>query len=768
MSFRNLEVPYFSQRKNNSIWYEHYPLDSKKVDENGKSLAGKLVPNGKTDSKAKNSCNITCLAMVLHYFGITKDTPDEMMKKVFNPPEKELKTYSALQKSLVTKAYTDNEFFESAENLKDFADYFYHAKTEVYDNKKLVEIENEILAGYPVIVSCGLLRDYEESKYIPDCKKAAYAESFYKKFEKVKETDYDNKIQEYNTQITEKNNLLEDTNTSTEDKSLLKKQIEEIQQARLNLENNYQKKLDYRLDDYRFHGHFIVIRGVKDKGVIINDPWGKPSINKYGKGEYYTMMDGDNIYLSKDAFDKQYFHDGHFWSCLIIREKRWNFISRNKDYLVTNDKFLENCRKAELFEFGGYPIKRSNLWHNGLHFSSKIGNEIYPIGPGQLIAARIVNKGSNGIEPVNGSCCFVLIKHQILDKDNNLKDFFACYMHLKPIRDLDKIVDLGQKTNIKWLDEIIERTKKVRQIKYGIDDTSYYSEEDKNGDKKIGNLPDSAIIQVDSINDDEKKIYFYYEIDNAVNKYWVRFSNNILSRSDNSTIYKKLLDELKTGKVVYFNDKDLLTVDSMIEVTNSSPIGFMGKYGGYNDELKKTLHFEIFSNDILVEKIEGFTVIREIELPPKIRSCSAMCNRKDMIAFFENKKLYGSFSFQFLEKDGVITKKEMINFYNSKDGAEKFQNYIIQHISEWSDKIDWNDAFEKSKGVPTEGLGALFSNDKIVETLDDYIKHIYEPYKWFNSDCIKAMNTNSTLFNKGYATFYHPVRFIKWLDENKK
>ena len=85
MSFRNLEVPYFSQRENKCIWIEKYPLDSKIIDADGKHLAGGIVPNGKTDTKAKNSCNITCLAMILHYFGITTDTPDEMMRKVFTP-----------------------------------------------------------------------------------------------------------------------------------------------------------------------------------------------------------------------------------------------------------------------------------------------------------------------------------------------------------------------------------------------------------------------------------------------------------------------------------------------------------------------------------------------------------------------------------------------------------------------------------------------------------------------------------------------------------
>ena len=38
MSFRNLEVPYFSQRENKCIWIEKYPLDSKIIDADGNAI----------------------------------------------------------------------------------------------------------------------------------------------------------------------------------------------------------------------------------------------------------------------------------------------------------------------------------------------------------------------------------------------------------------------------------------------------------------------------------------------------------------------------------------------------------------------------------------------------------------------------------------------------------------------------------------------------------------------------------------------------------
>ena len=45
--YRNLEVPYFSQIKNQCIWYERYSKDNKLV-QMKPELEGSVVPNGKT------------------------------------------------------------------------------------------------------------------------------------------------------------------------------------------------------------------------------------------------------------------------------------------------------------------------------------------------------------------------------------------------------------------------------------------------------------------------------------------------------------------------------------------------------------------------------------------------------------------------------------------------------------------------------------------------------------------------------------------------
>ena len=772
---RNLEVPYFSQRENKIYWHKKFSkIDD--ITKDNPELIGSIDNSVEPVSMAKQSCNITSLAMLLHYFGVTSDTPDEMMRKVFETSETEFAKYTSEQKKIVRESYANDKIFESIYTLQTFVQAFYNVTAEVAVPKKFDEVKNNVLAGYPCLVSCGIIRDYDITEQAVKVIKGFAHKAL---FGRESWEQYDKKITDYNASITKYEKQLENENIQDE-KEKIEKELTKIKNEKKQLENEYETKQEYYLTNYRFRGHYVVIRGISEDGVIINDPWGKPFINSDGKGEYYTIMIGDNVFLKQKEFDKQYFQDGHFYSCLTIKAKRWNFVSRDPKYDIINKDFLQNCRDAEQFDFGGYPIKRSNLWHNGIHYGNKIGNKIYPIGAGQFIAARVVNKDTEkDEEPKNGSRCFVLIKHQVIVAEK-LQDFFVCYMHLEPIEDLGSYIQSSRKTNIKWLDELIKRSKKTNRIRYEIENTEFYSLNDTEGKKSVGKLPSSGVFIVNDEKNEKGKIFFYYEKDNQINEYWLKSGGNIIANNDSNELYIKKLDELKKGKVVYFddfNDKDSVRNDSMIEVSNGVPIGFMGKYRGINcnDAAIETLHMEIFSNDIIINDIHNFIVIKETDIPANLRAATAMCNREEMLRFFEDKKLYGNAlkEFLYLKQDGVITKHEMIAFYKSTDGATRFQNYIIQHMSEWSDKIDWEQTFENAKGVPNKEFLAFLpvvksTGEKFEGTLKEYVAAVYDPYKWFNGECIKAMNTNSNLFNKGYATFYHPARFIKWLYDNNK
>ena len=767
---RNLEVPYFSQRENKIYWHKKFSkIDD--ITKDNPELIGSIDNSVEPVSMAKQSCNITSLAMLLHYFGVTSDTPDEMMRKVFEPSETEFAKYTSEQKKIVRESYTNDKIFESIYTLQTFVQAFYNVTAEVAVPKKFDEVKSNVLAGYPCLVSCGIIRDYDITD---QTKKVIKGLAYDALFGSESWKQYDEKVALYNASITKYENQLENGELLQDEKEKIERNLTKVKNDKKQLEDAYEKKQEYYLTNYRFRGHYVVIRGITEDGVIINDPWGKPFINSDGKGEYYTIMIGDNVFLKQKEFDKQYFQDGHFYSCLTIKAKRWNFVSRDPKYDIINKDFLQNCRDAEQFDFGGYPIKRSNLWHNGIHYGNKIGNKIYPIGAGQLIAARVVNKDTEkDEEPKNGSRCFVLIKHQVIVAEK-VQDFFVCYMHLKPIENLGSYIQSSRKTNIKWLDELIKRSKKTNRIRYGIENTEFYSLNDTEGKKSVGKLPSSGIFIVNDEKNEKGKIFFYYEKDNQINEYWLKSGGNIIANNDSNELYIKKLDELKKGKVVYFgdfNDKDSVRNDSMIEVSNSVPIGFMGKYRGINcnDAAIETLHMEIFSNDIIINDIHNFIVIKETDIPANLRAATAMCNRKEMIRFFEDKKLYGNWSFLYLKEDGAITKHEMLTFYKSNEGAARFQNYIVQHMSEWSDKIDWEQAFEKAKGVSNKGLSTLLpNNEDFEETLKEYVTTVYNPYKWLTDDCVQAMSTTSTLLKKGYATFYHPARFIKWLYDNNK
>jgi hypothetical protein len=84
---RNLPVPYVSQRENSYPWEEKEPYmiwNDDISDDIPNPNAGEIVEGGNKLPLAFSSCNITCLCMVLNYLGVTQETPDQMLEKVFD------------------------------------------------------------------------------------------------------------------------------------------------------------------------------------------------------------------------------------------------------------------------------------------------------------------------------------------------------------------------------------------------------------------------------------------------------------------------------------------------------------------------------------------------------------------------------------------------------------------------------------------------------------------------------------------------------------
>lgn len=66
---RDLAVPFFTQRDNTYIWQQ--------LDEDNNPIGDKYP-------MAWRSCNITSLCMILHYWGLTEETPNQMLEKAFS------------------------------------------------------------------------------------------------------------------------------------------------------------------------------------------------------------------------------------------------------------------------------------------------------------------------------------------------------------------------------------------------------------------------------------------------------------------------------------------------------------------------------------------------------------------------------------------------------------------------------------------------------------------------------------------------------------
>jgi hypothetical protein len=145
---RNLPVPFFNQREIKYVWYQLKKDGSEKeVDE----TTNEILPGVPL---AGESCNITSLCMVLHYFGITVDTPDELLKKVFEDPEF---STGFDQYRTTSDGYTN---LQSLEGMKDVATKIYGVKNmqESWwknEGRTIESLRDYIAGGYPVCFSFG-------------------------------------------------------------------------------------------------------------------------------------------------------------------------------------------------------------------------------------------------------------------------------------------------------------------------------------------------------------------------------------------------------------------------------------------------------------------------------------------------------------------------------------------------------------------------------------------------------------------------------------
>lgn len=162
---RNLAVPFFTQRDNSYIWQQISNED--KIDKNGNYLKKIGEPFGPKYPMAWRTCNITSFCMILHYWGLTEETPNQMIEKVFSKED-----WGWSKESNDDAKHLGASRLESWDNLEIVANLYIEGKEgfSVIHGKKLsmTILETEIAKGCPVMISTGLGKYIKNNSYARD------------------------------------------------------------------------------------------------------------------------------------------------------------------------------------------------------------------------------------------------------------------------------------------------------------------------------------------------------------------------------------------------------------------------------------------------------------------------------------------------------------------------------------------------------------------------------------------------------------------------
>jgi hypothetical protein len=403
---RNLPVPFFSQRQVTYVWQE------RRI-ENNQSV---LVSNTEV-SLAWASCNILGLCMILHYYGITDDSPNKMLEKFFSTI---FKNPNNMQQNLPNDFRHEKEI--NTDNLKrgphrlqlwDYLQQFPHLVYNVptdyiirIDNEKdiytLNDVQNDIADGNPVMFSFGPLIDNDDRTGDWQKGHIAVIRGF-----------------------TENDNII------------------------LN-------------DPY---GDPTFATG------ILRPPWETRMFGEYN----YSIGRGDNTIILKRELERIIMNPifqaiviryPHIWAFPFRQYTQQNGINTSRsltfsDHTIDNKtnqnmfraSQIQSMMATEVLNNAGYPISANRFWHDGIHINGE--GAVYAIGPGRIVAARILDE--NRI-PTSGSNNFILVRHRV-KIDNQIKEFYSHYMHLAPVdiaRRIREQISEGQSEREKdWLDQII-------------------------------------------------------------------------------------------------------------------------------------------------------------------------------------------------------------------------------------------------------------------------------------------------------------------------
>lgn len=362
--------------------------------------------------------------MILHYFGITDDTPDEMLRKFFET------VVPGYDRDFRREAFAERSGpnrLRYGKELKNFVirTYNLHGNYIIHSTEmRLRQIERHIANGYPVWISYGPLQTRTQRQGWRRNGHIAVIRGF-----------------------TANNDII--LNDPWGDPT--------------NALGGIQEGLE-RATSVR--GYFRFNIGTGDNTVmrrsyfqdIITDPLNQTLVIQYP--HVWSLPFRDRGSSAPSLFS--------------------NPVGRNDDWLINQEEQRRHrnaqVRKMEALEPSNtawFPVTGGGRWHDGIHLCKRAGTPVYSVGPGRLMAA----KAANG---ENSSCCacFAIIRHpfnpsvnpSIGNNDNTEigTEFYSLYMHLAPVDIAERLrarfsfegaIETGD-----WLDQIIQHIQPRRII----------------------------------------------------------------------------------------------------------------------------------------------------------------------------------------------------------------------------------------------------------------------------------------------------------------
>ncbi|MCL2601437.1 MAG: C39 family peptidase [Treponema sp.] len=457
---RNLPVPFFSQREVRYRWQrlahgnhseagqagERIKVDHAKPAEGIKDRfyrEGEKI--GYEVSLAHHVCNIVSLCMVLRYYGITDDTPDQMLEKFFttrnfrasteanaNGTGKHFNSDFRQEENAISPRFSGpNRLMEWTNFLRQFAVINYKIPDSYFatppETNDIDWAKGQIAKGNPVMISYGATRGTAASSG-----HVAVIRGF-----------------------TDGSVIINDPwgDAGTPDGLLIPKSNDD--------------------DVSRFY-----------------------SLRRNEGRNFSSLGNGDNSILHLDEFkrlikdDKKTFnaalsiHYPHTWAFPFrqgagVHESVFRFSDPQNNSDEYRHSQAAEMLKSESINHAGYPISANRFWHDGIHIQ---GNEpVYAIGSGRLVAARIQSSAPSS--PSDGDRSFALVSHKVKTGGKE-RGFYSHYMHLAHENIASRIQShlFGGtgKQGASWLDQLIERIMPMRALVVIRHPTAHGIEDPKN------------------------------------------------------------------------------------------------------------------------------------------------------------------------------------------------------------------------------------------------------------------------------------------------